>query len=86
MKSRSFVMNKKEKRKIDTNIAAIQKAVASLKGSKRLLKNVSNRRESQKISMNIATMQKAVSCLKRTKRGIFNNITRNSTRRYYNKL
>ena len=52
-KSRSFAINKKEKRKIDSNIDAIQKAVSSLKGSKRILKNVSNRRESQKISMNI---------------------------------
>ena len=85
-KSRYFAINKKEKRKIDSNIDAIQKAVSSLKGSKRILKNVSNRRESQKISMNIASMQKAVRCLKKTKRGIFNNITRKSTRRYYNKL
>ena len=72
MKTKTLKINKKERKKIDSNIAAIQKAVSSLKGSKRMLKNFSNRRESQKISMNISSMQKAISCLKRTKRGIFN--------------
>jgi hypothetical protein len=72
MKTKTLKINKKERKKIDSNIAAIQKAVSSLKDSKRMLKNFSNRRESQKISMNISSMQKAISCLKRTKRGIFN--------------